>query len=122
MKHRVAVVMLFCAVAVLVSATATQAAPKASSFTVTVLDAETGAKVYPAFVALYTAKQNSSGDWVEDEFQWCYGTAKSGKVNIGGLAPKTHYVLNVFEATTYPGTSVVILTDKSGGGSVTVYI
>jgi len=122
MKHRVAIVLLFCAVAVFVSATAIQAAPKASTFTVTVRDAETGAKVYPAFVALYSAKQDSSGAWVEDEFLWCYGTAKSGKVDIGGLTPKTHHILYVFEATTYPGYRVVIETNGTGGGSLTVYI
>jgi len=122
MKHRVAVLLLFCAVAVFVSATAIQAAPKASAFTVTVLDAETGAKVYPAFVAVYSATQDGSGAWVENELLWVTGTAKSGRADLRGLAPKTHYVLNVFEATTYPGSRVVILTDKSGGGSVTVYI
>jgi len=125
MRHRVAIVLLFCAVAVFVSATAIQAAPKASAFTVTVLDAQTGAKAYGALVVAWYAKEVAPGVWVKvDNGQLAAfaSSGKSGKADLWGLAPNTHYFLEVGRSTAFPIYSGVILTNKSGGGSVTVHI
>jgi hypothetical protein len=125
MKHRLAVVLVLAAVAAITCATAVPAAPKPSPFTVTVLDAQTGAKVYPALVVVWDATRNAQGEWVKvDPLYYVYATytAKTGKAALPDLAPNKDYILEVGRSTDFPAYSGVILTNGTGGGSVTVRI